>query len=111
MQVVPITNDARQTFTTIVNGQLLKVTAWYQTVGAGWFVTLEMPDSEVLVQGARLNSQTPVLYGLVNGFNGDLVPTPIKSPYEEIPRQAWGITHQLLYITGSEMEELSLAPV
>lgn len=103
MQTIPITNDARQTFTTILENQEVRITAWYQDDGDGWYITLEHVDGRVIIQGARLNCSVPLLQDILVDFVGDIVPVPVAIETSILGRNPWGTTHTLSYLTPTEM--------
>jgi len=111
MQIIPITNDASQIFTVILNNQLMRVSFWYQTIGSGWYMTLEFANSTKVVQGTRINSNSPVLQNKLTAFEGDIIAVPNESPVTEPGRNAWNSTHSLVYLTPEELEDLGFATV
>lgn len=111
MQIIPITNDAQQVFTTVLNGQAVRISAWFQTIGNGWYLSVDMIDGTPIIEGTRVNSQSPVFHGLVTEFLGDIIAVPIDTPFVEPVRDAWGVTHNLVYITPEESEELGFETI
>ncbi len=105
---IAVSNDARQEFTTRLNGQQVRLSIWYQDAGAGWYMSIESPFGTPITTGARLNASVPVLAGLLTSFVGDIIPISFTTPAIEPGRQAWGDTHRLVYVTPAELEGLNL---
>ncbi len=112
-QMIPVTNDAQQTLVASnLNGQNIRIDMWYQDTGnTGWFISLFQTDGTPIVQSAKLNTSVPVLVGLVVDFMGDIIPVATTSPQQELSRNPWEITHQLIFVTPAEFEGSGLAPV
>jgi len=104
MDTIPVSNEFNQSFKTVLNGQAVKFTIWYQDIGAGWHCTMEFQDGTGIISGARLNSGSPMLFNTVSDFEGDIVPVPTIAPYYELGRQPWGETHILTFLTAEEVE-------
>lgn len=105
MQTIPITNDARQTFLVELGGQAMRLTAWYQDVGSGWYLTIAFEDGTTVLEGARVTAFSPMTQALLNTFEGDILCATIADSTGEPGRLAWGNTHQLLYLTEEELVE------
>jgi len=105
---VPVTNDARQTFTTTLEGQNVRLTIWYQDDGTGWYITISIVGGEDIVNSARLNSSTPVLFPILSEFAGDFVPVPAVEDIGELGRNPWDNTYDLVYFTEAELKEAGL---
>ena len=104
MQIIPITNDKNQTFTTVLNGTELKFHFWYQNVGAGWYCDIEKISGKSILTGARVNSMSPILKSTLTDFLGDIIPVATVS--EELGTEPWGNTHNLIYFTPEEIADL-----
>lgn len=92
--VVRMTNDARQTFTTRLDGRALRVSAWWQPSDERWYLSVED-----VVEGARLVEEGLPLAGLTPGVGGQLYVVGAGEP----GRAAWGETHQLVYVPDVEL--------
>jgi hypothetical protein len=104
MQILPITNDKNQRFSTVLNGTELRFHFWYQKIGLGWYCDIETATGVSIITGARINSMSPILRSTLTDFTGDII--PIASVAEELGEEPWGNTHQLIYFTPEEIEEL-----
>ena len=111
-QIIAVTNDARQTFTTVLNGQKVRLNAFFLVdnpqngIVAGWYVDLFLigATTDPVVQGTRLTSYISILDHLVTSFNGGIVPIPLTSPPTDLnSREPWGTTHLLVYFTNEEL--------
>lgn len=104
MQILPITNEPNQKFSTVLNGTELRFHFWYQDIGTGWFFDLETVAGEPIISGARINSMAPMLKSTLMDFEGDII--PVESVAEELGEEPWGNTHQLVYFTPEEIAAL-----
>jgi len=104
MQILPITNNKNQTFTTVLNGIELRFHFWYQNIGAGWYCDIEKVSGENIITGARINSMSPLLQSTLTDFLGDIIPVATVS--EELGHEPWGNTHNLIYFTPEEISDL-----
>ena len=104
MQTIPITNDARQTFLLDLGGQAMRLTAWYQDAGSGWYLTIAFEEGDTVIEGARITSFSPMTQALLNDFEGDILCVTVADSTGEPERQAWNNTHLLLYLTEAELE-------
>lgn len=109
MQVLPLTNNFAQTFSTSLNNQSVLVRVWYQDISDGWFFSMEFTSGEKIVSGYRINTGSPILTSISSNFLGNIVciSTAEKTlePGKESP---WGETHLLLYLTQDESQEAGL---
>lgn len=92
--IVRLTNDARQTFTTVLGGSSLRLTAWWQPSDDHWY--LSVGD---ITHSVRLVERGLPLAGLDTGLDGQLFVYGDGAP----GRQAWGSTHHLIYLTNAEL--------
>ena len=106
MQFLPINNESNQIFNTVLNGAELKFNFWYQDIGAAWYVSVFYPDETPILEAARINSESPIFATTLTEFGGDIVPFPLAAEGVEIGRNAWGVTHDLLYLTDAEIEAI-----
>ncbi len=111
MQRIPVTNDARQTFLTILNNVTVRMTVWYQSVGGSWYMKIETPEGRIITQGAKLNSGRSVLSGIIDDFIGSLVVVPVQSPVQDLGRNPWGTTHNLIYMNEEESVRAGIATI
>lgn len=108
MQLIPVTNDARQTFTTVLNGQEIRITMWYQTIGGGWYISLAFVNGTSITNGARLNCSNNVMRSVLSDFVGGIVPVPAAVETSVIGRNGWNATHTLNYFTPDELVQAGL---
>ena len=104
MQILPITNEPNQRFSTVLNGTELKFHFWYQDIGTGWFFDLATVADVPIISGARMNSMAPMLISTRMDFEGDII--PVATFQEELGEEPWGNTHQLVYFTPEEIAAL-----
>ena len=97
-QQIPMTNDARRTFRTILGGQSVRVRAWWQPLDENWYLSLAWLDRRPIVSGVRLLAGARPLDGAVLDFEGAL----FVDGTERLGRRAWTTTHRLLYLTADE---------
>lgn len=102
MQTIPVTNDARQTFTTVLDGQEVRILLWYADA---WYISLSYVGGVDIVNGARLNCSTPLMQSILTPFIGDIIPVPSASETSVLGRNAWGTTHILSYLTPQEVTD------
>ena len=102
MQGIPVTNDARQTFLTVLNDITVRLTIWYQSVGGSWFLRLETPEGRVITTGAKLNPGRSALAGIIDDFVGEIVVVPTESPVSDLGRNPWGTSHILVFMSPAE---------
>ena len=107
MQLIPVTLDANQTFSIVLNGLSMTVTIRWQDIGAGWYMDLYVDESPMLL-GSRLNSACGFLASILGSIGGDFVPIPKTTPAEELSRYCWNDTHVLGFLTTAELEEVGL---
>ena len=106
MQRIPATNDASQTFQTVLNDQTVTIKLDYLPNTGCWLMTLTAADGTEYVNGARIQSGVPLLYTLSTAFEGDIIPIPLTKPARTMGRNPWGNTHQLSYLTPDELREI-----
>lgn len=114
-QLLPVTNDVRQSFTTVVNSQKIKLTIYYlnddlELASTGWFCDMELLSGteSIIISGARLRSQLQIAKNVVSDFSGGIFVVPITSPHEDLTSLTpWGNTHQLVYFTEDELVEVT----
>lgn len=105
MQTIPLTNDFAQTLTTVLNNQEVQLRVWYQTIGNGWFFSMQM-GSVSIVEAYRINNGSPILKSIASDFIGDILCIPSTDEGAEPEADApWGNTHTLVYMTPEELEE------
>lgn len=110
-QIIPVTNDARQIFSTVLDTQQVELRLYYleDLIGlsrSGWFLDLLLftDATEVIANGQRLQTFQEVSKGLVNAFVGAIYVIPITSNIQDLTnREPWGQTHDLVYFTVSDL--------
>ena len=98
-QLIALTDDAHQTFRTILGAQPVRVTAIWNPSDEYWYVSLANVDRTAIVTGRRLVEAGRPLRGRVLDFEGELYVDGNGEP----GRNAWASTHRLLYLTPSEL--------
>ena len=113
-QIIPVTNDFRQTFTTVLNNQRVRFNIYYLADDSGlskdgWFcnMTLLSGETQIIVTGQRLESLAPIAKNIVSQFSGRIYVVPITSPPQDLTNDSpWGITHRLIYFTEEEIDDV-----
>jgi hypothetical protein len=112
MQLIPLTNDFAQKFTTVLNGQSIAIRVWYQEIGDGWFITMAFTDGGEIVAGHRINTGSPITASYLTDFVGEVICLPtIEKTAEPGRDQPWGNTHRLVYMTEAEAVEAGIANI
>ena len=96
---IPVTNDARQTMRILLAGQQVQLRLWWQPADGYWYLTVSYPGGEAITEGARVTAGGNALAGGNPAFRGRIVavPTQDDSALVEPGREAWGVTHRLLF--------------
>ena len=97
--VIPVTNDARQRFRTVLGGQDASLAVWWQPSDEAWYFTLTLGNTDI-VSSMRLTEEGEPLSGVVSSFEGQILVYGTGDP----ARDAWTETHSLLYYTPAEWE-------
>jgi len=106
MQLVPVTNDPDQIFTTTLEGQVVRVHLRWLDEGQSWFISVLKTDNTIIFSNTRLNSSTLIINLKLVDFNGDFVAVPTDTESLTPGRNAWGETHQLYFLTKDEATEV-----
>ena len=93
IQQIPLSNDARQTFRTILGSQNVRITAWWQPMDYHWYLTLGWLDGRGIIAGIRLVEGGRPLDGIISDFEGTLRVDGMGKP----DRLSWETTHRLFY--------------
>lgn len=105
MQIIPLTNDFAQKFSTVLNDQEVDIRVWWQDIGEGWFFSMSETNSDDIVNGFRIENGSPIMTSVVSDFIGDIVCiATIEKTAEPGKEQPWGNTHKLIYLTPDEAE-------
>lgn len=92
---VPVSNDARQTISTALDGQMVDMDIWWQPSDEHWYISvLFQNENTAIIAGRRMLHEIDVLAGVASRFSGTLTPL---GTVETIGRNAWGNTHELIY--------------
>lgn len=97
-QLIALTDDARQTFRTILGGQNVRVRAWWQPLDENWYISLSNLDGTPIITGLRLDEAARPVDGHLLDFKGGLLIDGVG----EVGRNAWTTTHRLVYLTEVE---------
>ena len=109
MQILPLSNDFSQIFTTVLENQQVDITIRYQDIGEGWFFSMQFSTGVKIVSGYRINTGSPILKSISSDFLGEIVCVPsIEKTQEPGKDQPWGNTHTLVYLTPDESVEVGI---
>ena len=96
---IPLSNDARQTVSTALDGQMVDMDVWWQPSDEHWYISLLFQNEDTaIIAGRRMLHEIDVLAGVATSFSGSITPLGVS---EVIGRNAWGITHELIYRSQS----------
>ena len=103
-QRIALAPNTRQELLTTLEGQAVKVTIWYQRIGAAWYLSLDLGDGTSIARGRQI---APGVCLIRNpAFAGDLVVFPSQEGDTRDPGiNAW-TTHRLYYLTPAEVSEV-----
>lgn len=95
-QQVPLFRAARESFRTILDGQSVRVTKWYQPTDQSWYMSLNDVDEvrTPIATGIRLVEHGVPLAAQDLKFRGQLLVDGVG----DVGRGSWGSTHNLLYL-------------
>lgn len=110
MQILPVTNDFAQNFTTVLAGMSVDIRIWYQDIGNGWFISMAFTNGKKIVSGHRINTGSPITASYLTDFDGEVICLPTVEKTEEPGKnEPWGNTHKLVYMTEDEAVEAGIA--
>ena len=107
MQVIPLSDTARQTLNTILGDQRVIVRVRWLPLARAWYLTVDRGDQRIatsrqLVPWERIIGPAPP-------FDGDFLVLAARGQDEaDVGRDAWSQTHALWYLTGAELAEAGL---
>ena len=105
MQTVPLSGDSRQSMTVRLGDQEVRLRAWWQPLTEAWYLSLETSSGEELALGRQVASRRPLIKH--PGFAGDLAALPLlRGDTTPLGMDAWGGTHQLVYLNPEEVREV-----
>jgi hypothetical protein len=110
-QLIPVTNDVRQTFTTVLATQRVRLGIYYlddvlDEARNAWYcnLTLLSDTPQIITTGYRLQSRQRIARDIVSNFVGSIVVVPITSPSQDLTTtNPWNSTHELVYFTNDEV--------
>lgn len=112
MQILPLTNDFAQVFTTVLNNQQVDCRIWYQDIGGGWFFSMKFSNSDNIVSGYRINTGSSILKSISSDFIGDIICVPSVEKTQEPGKESpWGNTHLLIHLTPEESQEAGIEDI
>ena len=76
---------------------------WWQPLSEAWYLSLYTRGEEPIALGRQVTHGRRLL-GTVAGFSGELLTVPLTPDADELGRDAWGESHALVYLDGSEAE-------
>ena len=96
-QRIPLTRTGRQTFRTILGGQSVRLSTFYQPLSQSWYASLAGLDQRPIVSSMRLGEGSSPMQGRVlSGFVGELVVAGTGDP----EREAWQENNDLIYLVS-----------
>ena len=98
-QVIEVGDSVRETFRTILGGQNVRLTLWWQPFDAHWYLSLAWLDRRAIVSGVRLVENATPLLDVQGSFQGQLFVSGVGVP----GRRAWTSTHVLFYFAPDEV--------
>ena len=100
-QRIPLTNNTRQEILTSLDGQAVKVTVWYQRIGAAWYLSLDLGDGTAIARGRQVAPGVRLIRN--PAFAGDLTVIPAQEgDTRDLGVDGW-TTHRLDYLTEAEV--------
>ena len=103
-QALPLANIPAQSFETVLAGQHITMTVWWQPgpVDGNWYFSLALQSGEYSIRSRRIVPGCDLLAGLSPGFTGllfcvRLLPFSDEYPGEPSESGPWGVTHRLAY--------------
>lgn len=112
MQILPVTNDFAQVFTTVLNNQQVDCRIWYQDIGDGWFFSMKFTSGNDIVSGYRINTGSPILKSISSDFIGDIIcVSSIEKTQEPGKESPWDNTHLLVYLTPEGSQETGIEDI
>lgn len=94
---LPLIQTPRQAFATVVGGQDIRVTLWYQPRDKSWYASIEFPVGAPLISGRRVVLDGPLIGARPSSFAGDIFCRALSADVGEPGPEPWGATHQLVY--------------
>jgi len=91
-QIIPVTNDAAQSFRTVLGGQTVRIRLVWSDALERW--TLEVVG---ILRASTVHSGLPIFSNVLTSFVGEIAAIPLTTPEQEPGRNAWGSTHLLVY--------------
>ena len=108
MQFVPLVTADRQTLRTVLGGQTVDLTVWYQPLSEGWYLTLAR-DARALAVGRQLTPWTLVLRIDPRLLDGDLIVlSKVGQESTPLSATAWADSHGLFYFTQSDLDRMGV---
>ena len=98
-QLIPLSDDARQTFRIILGGSTVRLRVWWQPLDENWYLSLAAPDTTPIISGVRVDEAGAPLTARQLDFEGGL----LVDGQGPVRRRAWTTTHKLLYLTEAEV--------
>lgn len=94
-EIIPVTNDLRQTFTITLGGRQLRFTIYWNPTDGYWYIDLTQQDGTPLLYGRRIVTGGFDL--LANsGLYLDGVLT-VQGSAEPLGTSSWGVTHYMVW--------------
>ena len=104
-EIVPLSDDARQSFLTRLAGVSVRVSAWWQPPEAAWYLSLETANAVPIIRGRRLVGSGRPLRDIKTSLGtGELY---VSGPGEP-GRHAWTRTHRLFWASQAELEQAAI---
>ena len=105
MQSVLLTTAPRQTFDTVLDGQTVTMTVWWQPLDGSWYLSVTDATGAKVASGRRMAVGVRLIRAA--GFTGDLaVASNQAGNTDEVGREGWGDSHTLFYLTAAETSQV-----
>ena len=112
MQIIPLTNIARQKMITILGEQQVSLQIWWQPLSEAWYLSLEAQTQLPIALGRQVSTHRRLLgERRGGGFKGEIAVVPRGGENTEaLGREPWGATHDMVYLTEADTREVDWQP-
>ena len=108
MQTIPIIADTRQTMLLTLGRQSVTLSLWWQPLSGAWYLSLRDNAGQPLALGRQIAPRTGLIKSVA--FQGEIAASPLsRETTAAIDLDSWGRTHQLLYLTPAEVDQVRWA--
>ena len=106
MLTIPLSRAPKQTMTTTLGGRSFRLRVRWNTVMEAWYLDVQRPDGSHLLSGQRLVVSWPIRVGSpdTGGLEAGsfLMALDQSGQNLEAGRDAWGVTHHLVWMTRTD---------